>query len=429
MKTAFVGVDFGTSGCRAIAIDEARHVVADARIELPPPLQPAAGAQTQKAEIWWHGFLELIQKLLVQLQQFRIRSICIDGTSGSLLVCDPNGEPMEAAMMYHDASSQTHAEQLRILAPPDCAVHSPTSSLSKALAYAEKYGPQMKRLRLLHQAEWLSAKLTGQYGIHDENNVLKLGYDPVKRHWPDWIRQRPFDGLVLGEVIPSGQFIAGVSASAAKLTGLPAGTRVIAGTTDSTAATLASGISKTGEACTSLGTTLVTKILSDKAVFDANYGLYSHRLDNLWMVGGASNSGGNVLKNFFTADEMQALTEQVDPSSPTGLEYYPLLTPGERFPVNDPCFEGNMTPRPTQDFRFFQALLEGIAGIEQRAYALMQSLGTPSLSRVVTIGGGAKNSAWQQIREQRLGVPVTISEQPEAAFGTALLALRESEKQ
>jgi sugar (pentulose or hexulose) kinase len=74
---------------------------------------------------------------------------------------------------------------------------------------------------------------------------------------------------------------------------------IYTGTTDSIAAFLASGANSLGEAVTSLGSTLVLKLLSSQKVDDSNYGIYSHRLGNLWLTGGASNTGGAVLKSFF----------------------------------------------------------------------------------------------------------------------------------
>ena len=63
-------------------------------------------------------------------------------------------------------------------------------------------------------------------------------------------------------------------------------------------------------------------------------------------TGGASNTGGAVLKEFFTSDQLRDLSAQIDPEQPSGLDYYPLTKPGERFPVNDPHLEPRLTPRP-----------------------------------------------------------------------------------
>ncbi len=63
-------------------------------------------------------------------------------------------------------------------------------------------------------------------------------------------------------------------------------------------------------------------------------------------AGGASSTGGAVLKEFFTSEQLKELSAQIDPDQPSGLDYYPLTKPGERFPVNDPHLEPRLTPRP-----------------------------------------------------------------------------------
>lgn len=73
-----------------------------------------------------------------------------------------------------------------------------------------------------------------------------------------------------------------------------------------------------------------------------------------WLVGGASNTGGAVLRQLFTDSELQRLTARIDPSCPSGLDYYPLPSPGERFPVNNPTLQPRMTPRPDDDALFLQ---------------------------------------------------------------------------
>ena len=92
---------------------------------------------------------------------------------------------------------------------------------------------------------------------------------------------------------------------------------------------------------TSLGSTLAIKLLSTSRIEDARFGVYSHRLDNKWLVGGASNTGGAVLRQIFTDNQLEHLSRQIDPSVPSPLDYYPLPANGERFPVADP----NMMPR------------------------------------------------------------------------------------
>jgi sugar (pentulose or hexulose) kinase len=198
--------------------------------------------------------------------------------------------------------------------------------------------------------------------------------------------------------------------------------RLVAGTTDSNAATLAAGIDRPGDAVTSLGSTLVVKLCSDRPIFAARYGVYSHRIGDYWLTGGASNSGGGVLRQYFSDSELEELSRQIDPGRPLDLHYYPLIVAGERFPESDPDKQPCLQPRPQARHQFLQAMLEGIADIEAAGYTRLAELGAPFPQRVFSAGGGASNAAWRAIRERKLGVPVQTARHTESAYGAALIA-------
>ena len=131
-----------------------------------------------------------------------------------------------------------------------------------------------------------------------------------------------------------------------------------------------------------------------------------------------------MLAHFFAPEAIATLSGKLDPRQPTGLDYYPLLKPGERFPVNDPAYQPRLEPRPADDATFLQALLEGIAAVEALGYRRLAELGGPRLENVRTVGGGARNAAWTAIRARMLGVPMLPAASEEAAAGTARLALQ-----
>lgn len=190
---------------------------------------------------------------------------------------------------------------------------------------------------------------------------------------------QPFAHTLPLAVVAPGAPLAEITPEAAQRSGLPPGCMVCGGTTDSIAAFLAAGVTEPGEvrrvgrrshlaawrrcgtcataaiathvcphppaaasralpallclqAVTSLGSTLAIKLLSVARVDDARYGLYSHRLGAAWLVGGASNSGGAVLRQHFSDAQLAELSGRMDPGQPTGLDYYPLPKAGERFP-------------------------------------------------------------------------------------------------
>ena len=129
-----------------------------------------------------------------------------------------------------------------------------------------------------------------------------------------------------------------------------------------------------------------------------------------------------MLLQYFTTEEMQVLAEHLVPEIPSGLDYYPLPAPGERFPIADPALEPRLEPRPDIDARFFQGMLEGIANIELQAYQRLHSLGAPWPISLRTVGGGARNPAWTMIRERLMKIPFLPARQEQAAYGAALLA-------
>ena len=142
------------------------------------------------------------------------------------------------------------------------------------------------------------------------------------------------------------------------------------------------------------------------------------------LAGGASNSGGNVLLKYLSKKQLDALTPVLEPETSTGLDYYPLTSSGERFPLNDATLEPRLEPRPDNDVTFLQGMLEGMAGIEVSGYNALTELGAPAVRKVYTAGGGSVNPAWRKIREQKLGVPVVTAEHTEASYGSAVLAMR-----
>jgi sugar (pentulose or hexulose) kinase len=421
MGASFLGLDVGTSGCRGVAIDVQGEVLAVADAALPAPLRGADGSSRQDPAIWWSTLVAVLGELAEALAVHPPQALALDATATTLLLASEQGEPLGPALMYDDRSAVEQARRILATLPPESPVHGATSSLSKLLFLLDRYRPA-SRVLVLHQADWLTGRLCGRFGSSDWNNCLRLGYDPQREEWAEWLQTLDLERVVFPRVLPPGTPIAHLTADLARRTGLPRDLMICAGTTDSTAAVAAAGIERPGDGVTVLGSTLVVKIATPLPLTDSAHGVYSHRFGDLWLAGGASNSGGAVLRRFFSDAHIAELAERLRPDAPTGLDYYPLLRPGERFPVNDPDLPPRLQPRPSSDTAFLQGLLEGIADIEARGYALLESLGAARLRRVLSIGGGARNTAWERIRALRLGVPVSAAPQQQAAYGAALLA-------
>jgi len=419
----YLGIDVGTSGCRSCLIAADGSVLAAINTPLPPPRRQGNSVE-QAAEVWWSALTANLDRLSRDHSLSRVIALALDGTSSTLLCCDASGTPLASALMYNDARATAEARQVARVAPNDSAAHGASASLAKLLWF-KNHGMLHETRYVLHQADWLLGRLCGQFGCSDENNALKLGYDSINRRWPVWLQTLGVPLELLPEVVPAGQPVATLTRHCIDRWGLAKDTQVLAGTTDSTASFMATGAGP-GEAVTSLGSTLVVKIMSTKAVFAPQYGIYSHRLGEHWLTGGASNSGGAVLQQYFSAAEIARYSARIDTTQTTGLDYYPLPAPGERFPVCDPELVPRLQPRPADAVQFFQGILEGIAAIEYQGYRRLAELGAPWPASIITTGGGANNAAWGTMRARLTGVPVTRATHQDAAYGAALLARRGS---
>ncbi|PZX41229.1 sugar (pentulose or hexulose) kinase [Roseinatronobacter thiooxidans] len=420
MTALALGIDLGTSGVRSAVLDPTGRPLASARSAYGP-----RDSDRCTPEAWWAAVTNCLSAQMRSLSQIghspaEITRIGVDGTSGSLVLTDRALVPVTRALMYDDAGFTREATLIARHAPQSHVANGAGSALARALRLVAE-DPSARAAHLLHQADFIAARLMGKGGMTDYNNALKTGLDPAAAAWPDWMANLPLPAHLLPHALPPGAPFGPVCATVATMFGLSRATMVHAGTTDSIAAFLAASDLTQGAAVTSLGTTLAVKLFSATRIDAPEMGLYAHRLGAGWLLGGASNTGGGVLRHFFDGPQLTALSEKIDPAQTSPLEYYPLLKTGERFPVNDPTLAPRLEPRPTDDAAFLHGLLESIARIEKQSYDVMAALGAGFPHYVTTAGGGAENDTWTKIRARVLGVPVYKTPTPEAAVGTARL--------
>ncbi|MEL7106537.1 MAG: FGGY-family carbohydrate kinase [Pseudomonadota bacterium] len=414
-----LGIDIGTSGVRSAVIDAGGAVVSSARAS-----HPAQDPDRIDADKWWDAVAACLSAQMTALTDIgragtEITGIAVDGTSGSMVLTDAALTPVSPALMYNSKGFDAEASRIAAIAPETHITQGSNSALARAMRLVAT--ADARPVHLLHQADFIAARLMGRGGMSDHNNALKTGFDPGAEAWPDWIGAL-IDPALLPDVRPVGEALGRVAADIATRFGLSAKAQIHAGTTDSTAAFLASAPLKAGHAVTSLGSTLAVKLLSPTRIDDPATGLYSHRLGDVWLAGGASNTGGAVLAHYFSTDELIGLTQGMAVDPPTGLDYYPLLQPGERFPVNDPTLAPRLAPRPEDDQVFLKAMFEAMARIERAAYQSIADRGGIFPTHVYSAGGGAQNPVWRAIRECALGLPLSEAPQTEASVGVATLA-------
>ena len=156
----YLGIDVGTSGCRACVIDEQADILAEAAVGLPAPLT-RDGISEQDGELWWQALCQLLDDLSRRTPLAGIAAISLDGTSSTLLCCSEDGTPLAPALMYNDARSTAEAASIAGIAPATSGAHGASSSLAKLL-FLQSHGLTTDATHALHQADWLLGRLAGR---------------------------------------------------------------------------------------------------------------------------------------------------------------------------------------------------------------------------------------------------------------------------
>ncbi len=445
-RSIFLGIDVGTGGVRALAVSDDGQVFAQASEPLPDDiLSPQSGRHEQQPLVWWAAVCRATKSLVGTLQQHRIRSgqlaaVAVDGTSGTLVVLDPKGNPLRPALMYNDPRPTSEADELNEAAGSFCDKLGYRFKSSFALAkilWLKNHEPSLfgKAARFVHQADFIQQRLTGRTAVSDYSNALKTGYDLVDECWPSWIDEvAPIVGR-LPEVVAPGTQIGTISATAAAETGLPEGLPVATGASDGTAAFLASGAHRPGDYNTTLGTTLVFKGISREICRHGEGLIYCHRLPGgLWLPGAAGNVGCHWMTEWFAGCDVIEMDAAAAERLPSATVAYPLARRGERFPFLCDAAEGFLVPEPSNPAERYAACLQGVALVERLAYevldraaeearspaAVAENAGT--LGAIFSTGGGSQSDVWMQCRSDATGRIVHRPKCGQSAFGAAVLA-------
>lgn len=197
--------------------------------------------------------------------------------------------------------------------------------------------------------------------------------------------------------------------------------------TDGCTAQIAAGAVAEGATVGVLGTTLVLKAVSAGEITALDGVVYSHRApDGRFWPGGASNVGAAAVTRGFPGMDLRTLDKQAEGHGPAHQVRYPLIGMGERFPFRSPDAVGFAVPlsgrAPEESgLDVYRAVLEGVAFVERLGLETLQSFGVRTGDHRV-VGGGSTSQVWNAIRATVLGQPVRRTQNPQSAFGAAVLA-------
>jgi len=434
---SLIGLDIGTGGARAVAIDQLGNVVATA--SEPYPLStPRPGWTEQDPEHWWAAGQAVLKRVTGRLPQAPLALGLTGQMHGSVFLNEAD-RVIRPALLWSDqrTASQCRTITERVGAerliqitgnPAITGFQAP-----KILWLRENEPDAYARVRhVLLPKDYVRLRLTGGYATDASDASGTLLLDLRRRAWseeilgaldipPDWLPG-----------VHEGPDVTGtLSAGAASATGLAAGLPVAAGGGDNAAAAIGNGIVREGIVSSSIGTSGVVFADSEKPRIEPSGRLHAfcHAVPGRYHLMGVTLSAGGSLRWWrdvagggLDYEAMAASAADAPPGS-EGLLFLPYLT-GERTPHLDPYASGafvGLTLRHSLS-HLTRAVMEGVTYSLGDCLDLMTELGVV-VDEVRATGGGGRSPLWRQLQADVFGLPVhrtSIDEGP--AFGAALLA-------
>ena len=394
MSQSFIGVDISTEGTRAILVDENARQIARATTKLSPVIRGDDNSQTQDATSWVEAVKRVLAEV-VEKSESQPTAMAITATSGTFVLTNKAGIPVAPAAMYNDGRANSPLERARI-------IRQGLSNTSEELLFA-------------HTPEFVIAALTGtplNQIATDWSHGLKSGANHQTLTWEETI-----EGIEMPKIVAPGTFLGKISKAIAEELKIPE-MDIYAGMTDGCTGQISAGGTEIGTAVTTLGTTMVIKIVADKEI--SGPGFYSHLLPtNTWLAGGASNLGGISYKKF--GGLLESFNERA--KNPATYLTYPLVGVGERFPIANKELIHLQKGEPQSQMDEYRGILEGIAFAERLSYEILEKAGAPIKGQIFTVGGGSKSQLLSEIRATVLNKNIALLSDSGSDIGAAMIAI------
>jgi xylulokinase len=447
---SLLGLDIGTSGVKALLIDEAGTTLASATSEYPLSTPHPNWAEQDPAD-WWKATVEVIRKVLAKpgVHARDIKGIGLSGQMHSLVLLDKEKQVLRPSILWCDTrtdgecaeiTEQVGRERLRAL------VSNPALegfTLPKIIWVRNNEPDVYANIHtVLLPKDYVRFLLTGEFAMEVSDAAGTLMFDVAHRAWSTQLLKIvnvPAEWLppVFESIDVCGQ----VTRATAELTGLQEGTPVVGGGADNPCGAVGTGVVKQGRVLASIGTSGVVFAFSDLVRVEPGMRVHTfcHSVPGAWYLMGVVLMAGGALRWYrdtFAQEEKASasaagrdvydiLTEEAATVSPgsEGLFFLPYLV-GERTPHQSASARGafiGATIRHTKK-HFTRAVLEGITFGMKDSLAIMEGLGV-EIKQIRLTGGGAKSAFWRRLQANIYGREVALVNASEGpAFGAALLA-------
>lgn len=445
MQGLLLGIDIGTGGCKATLIHTGGRFVADGFAEYPT-YHPQVGWSEQKPGDWFPAFQKALGLALEKggASPAQIAALGMSASAHNAVLLDKDGNVLRDTIMWTDQRSYAQSEYLkgryggRIFAL-SYQTPAPTWTLPQLMWLRQHEPAVFSRIgRLLFVKDYLRYQLTGGWCTDYIEAQGSMLFDNNKWAWSEELcAMGGIPPSILPPVVEPGEIAGAITPEAARLTGIPAGTPVVNGASDTALEHYCVGAIQAG-ACVVKVATASTVSTFGTAARPHPAGLtYSQVPKGLWSTCFATSSAAASLRWYrdtFCPMELRAeagggksvyrmLDEEAAEVAPgsAGLFFHPHLM-GERSPYWDPKLRGSFVGITAHHTRghFNRAILEGVAFSIKDNFCIAEEL--QPVGEIRLVGGGAKSRLWADIIANVLNRPIEKFEKDDSSFGAAMLA-------
>lgn len=445
-KDIFIGLDIGTSSCKALAIDAEARLLGSAAAEYPCS-SPQPGWSEQNPADWWAGARTALRQLMQGLDASRVAGVGLSGQMHGMVALDKNNAPLRPAILWNDQRTAAQCAEITEKAGgPESLLrltNNPmlTGFTGGKILWFRQNEPELyaRTAKIVNPKDYIRLLLTGRLAM-DVSDASGTGLFDVRRGcWSkELLGLLDLPETLFSPVLESTAIAGEVISAAAELTGLPTGIPVMAGGGDAVLSAVGMGLGSESQIAVTLGTSGV--VARHCGAFFENGGskLQFSRacLPGMFHAMGVtlSAAGSYQWHEAVFGDRRvesrggryRALDDEAEQSPPgaNGVLFLPYLS-GERCPLNDPAATGALLGLRANTTRgdLNRAVLEGVAFSLRQVYALMAEATGPA-ERLVLAGGGAVSALWRQIMADVFALPVMTLEAGEegSGFGAAIVA-------
>ncbi|MBD3307689.1 hypothetical protein GF339_14735 [candidate division KSB3 bacterium] len=439
MEQLLLGVDVGTTGVKAVIFDLEGHLQASGQAE-HPIAHPHPGWAEQHPEDWWEATCQAIQQALAAVPEGAqcVAGVAVSSQAPTMLPLDREGRPVRPALIWMDRRAEAEAEALRTQLGAEV-IEQVTGNRADPFYVAAKvlwfktHEPDKfaQTHRFVQVNGYINYRLTGEYALDPVHAALLQLRDWQTGEWvPSLCEICGVQPQQFPPVKPGHHVLGEVTTEAADATGLAAGTPVMVGTVDGSAAALEAGAVESGSAAEMTGTSTVLLMPNETRAVKPVFIAMPHCIPDVSLLLGAMATSGASLRWY--RDQLGLSEKQA--SDHLGIAPYDLFTlqaskvpPGSHGTLFLPYMMGERSPLWHTNARgvFFglslstprealiRAILEGVAFALRHNVEVARQAGV-QIHEIRSVGGGTQSALWNQIKADVLGLPILI---PETSVG------------